>query len=177
MGQKRQRVGAVIAAGIFLVSSLAASIAVIWTLLHNKPQTTTATTTNSSSNTPSQTNPLVGTKMQNFTPVASVPSLQIIDTTVGTGAEATSTSTVSIDYVGALAVNGTIFDASPTGKPVSLSLSQVVPGFQQGVAGMKVGGTRRILIPAAQGYGASSPTDAIPANSDLVFDVTLHSVK
>lgn len=178
MAQKRQRVAAVIAALIFLVSSLAASVGVIYLLVTNKDKDTNATTTTDTSQQENQQSKLVGTKMENFTPTDTpVESLQITDTNAGTGDEAKEGGTVTVAYVGALVKDGTIFDASPEGKPATLSLTQVIEGWQKGIPGMKVGGTRRLVIPAAQAYGAQSPSPAIPANSDLVFDVTLVAVK
>jgi FKBP-type peptidyl-prolyl cis-trans isomerase len=178
MAQKRQRIAAVIAALIFLGSSLGASGYVIYLLATNKdkPAATTPAATPSTAQQPA-TNPKVGQKMDNFTPVATVSELQATDTKVGDGAAATATSKVTVAYVGALAKDGTIFDASSDGKPVSLSLDQVIKGWQQGVPGMKVGGSRRLLIPAALAYGAQSPAASIPANSDLVFDITLIAVQ
>jgi FKBP-type peptidyl-prolyl cis-trans isomerase len=56
-------------------------------------------------------------------------------------------------------------------------LNQVIPGWTEGIPGMKVGGKRRLLIPAAQAYGANPPSGSnIPANADLVFDITLYKI-
>ncbi|RYF29339.1 MAG: hypothetical protein EOO17_01835 [Chloroflexi bacterium] len=62
------------------------------------------------------------------------------------------------------------------GNPITFGLNQVIKGWTDGVPGMKVGGTRRLIIPAAQAYGASSPASNIPANSDLVFDIELTAI-
>lgn len=105
-------------------------------------------------------------------------SLQITDTTVGTGAVAEAGDTVTVDYVGTL-TDGTVFDASKNhGQPFTFTLGagQVIQGWDQGVAGMKVGGVRTLVIPAALGYGAQA-VGPIPANSTLVFQVTLLDVK
>jgi FKBP-type peptidyl-prolyl cis-trans isomerase len=115
-----------------------------------------------------------GQQLSNFTPVSQVDSLTQIDTKVGTGQEAKAGDSVVVDYVGALASNGVIFD---NGSGTSLSLDQVIDGWKEGIPGMKVGGTRRLLIPAAQAYGANPPANSgIPANANLVFDVTLKSI-
>lgn len=116
--------------------------------------------------------------MQNFTPIAHIDKLQTIDTTVGTGAEVKAGDTVTVDYTGAVAATGVVFQSSlDSGQPVTFALSQVIQGWTEGIPGMKVGGTRRLLIPAALAYGANPPSGAgIPANADLVFDVTLHSI-
>jgi peptidylprolyl isomerase len=73
--------------------------------------------------------------------------------------------------------DGTIFQSSKDmGRPATFGLNQVIAGWTQGVPGMKVGGTRRLIIPAAQAYGSSSPSANIPANSDLVFDIELSAI-
>lgn len=177
MAQKTKRIGALIAAIVFLVSSLATSAAVIWLMIDNKDNTA-ATDTSQQAQQESETNPLVGTTLAGFTPVSPVTELKTEDVKVGDGPEATATSTVTVSYVGALANNGMVFDASPEGQPVTFSLSQVIPGWQQGVTGMKVGGTRKIWIPAALAYGEQSPDPTtIPPNSDLYFEVTLNAVQ
>ncbi|HKC29209.1 MAG TPA: FKBP-type peptidyl-prolyl cis-trans isomerase [Jatrophihabitans sp.] len=110
-------------------------------------------------------------------------TLQCQDLVVGTGKEATPTSTVSVQYLGVLYKNGTQFDASWShgGKPISFSLTGVVPGFTQGIGGagkvapMRVGGRRIMILPASLGYG-STANGSIPANSSLVFVVDLTSV-
>ncbi len=120
---------------------------------------------------------LKGTQLQNFTPVASVPELQKVDLTEGQGTEVKSTDTVTVDYTGAVAATGKIFESSKdSGQPATFGLNQVIKGWTDGVPGMKVGGTRRLVIPAAQAYGASSPSPDIPANADLVFDITLQAI-
>jgi peptidylprolyl isomerase len=110
-------------------------------------------------------------------------TLQCQDLVVGTGKAATPTSTVSVQYLGALYKNGTKFDSSWSrgGKPISFSLTGVVPGFTQGIGGagkvapMHVGGRRLMILPASLGYG-STANGSIPANSALVFVVDLTSV-
>lgn len=123
-------------------------------------------------------NKLEGTKLTNFTPVASVPELQIIDVREGTGDVVPAGATITAHYTGALAKDGTIFQSSHDfGQPISFGLNQVIPGWTQGVPGMKVGGIRRLVIPAAQAYGPQSPSPNIPPNSDLVFDIELVAIK
>lgn len=121
---------------------------------------------------------LEGTKLANFTPVASVPELQIIDVAEGTGDVAPEGATITAHYTGALCKDGTIFQSSHDfGDAITFGLGQVIEGWTKGVPGMKVGGTRRLVIPAAQAYGAQSPAANIPANSDLVFDIELVAIK
>jgi FKBP-type peptidyl-prolyl cis-trans isomerase len=123
-------------------------------------------------------NKLQGTKLADFTPVASISKLQTIDTNPGTGEAVKAGDTVTVDYTGAVAATGIIFQSSKdTGQPVSFPLSGVIAGWSQGIPGMKEGGTRRLLIPANLAYGANPPqSSGIPPNADLVFDVTLHKI-
>jgi hypothetical protein len=97
----------------------------------------------------------------------------------GTGPEIQSGQTANVLYTGYLAKNGQIFDDSlkDGGAPFSFTLGagQVVPGFDAGTVGMKVGESRVILIPPSEGYGATA-NGPIPANSTLIFVVTLESI-
>lgn len=118
-----------------------------------------------------------GTKLHDFEPRESVAALEIIDTEVGTGEEVKPGATITAHYTGALVKNGIIFQSSHDfGDAITFGLSQVIAGWTEGVPGMKIGGTRRLIIPAAQAYGASSPSANIPANSDLVFDIDLVAI-
>lgn len=119
-----------------------------------------------------------GTKLPKFTPVDAVTELEIIDMEVGSGAEVPIGATITAHYTGALCKNGIIFQSSHDfGETITFGLNQVVKGWTVGVPGMKVGGTRRLIIPAEMAYGASSPASNIPANSDLVFDIDLVAIK
>lgn len=115
---------------------------------------------------------------------ASSTQVQAQDVTVGTGAEATPGMTVSVLYVGKLP-DGTVFDSSAAhnNEPFVFTLGAqgLIPGFQIGVNGMKVGGERRMAIPPALGYGTQDVKDPsgkiiIPANSTIMFDVKLVKV-
>lgn len=104
--------------------------------------------------------------------------LKIEDLTVGEGAEAVAGKEVTVHYTGTL-TNGTKFDSSlDRGTPFSFELGagDVIKGWDQGVAGMKVGGKRKLTIPAELGYGAQA-NGPIPANSTLIFEVELLEVK
>jgi len=114
------------------------------------------------------------------------PKLEYKDLVVGKGDAATAQSTATIQYVGALYKNGTVFDSSwQHGQTASFPLApgSVINGFSQGIVGttgvppMKVGGRRIIIMPAALGYGASPPQGSnIPANAPLVFVVDLKNL-
>lgn len=107
-------------------------------------------------------------------------TLIVQDLIVGTGAEAKAGDTVDVQYVGVLRSNGKEFDSSWSrgAKPFSFALGagSVIAGWDNGVVGMKVGGRRRLIIPADQGYGAQGSPPKIPANAALVFDVDLKKV-
>ena len=121
-------------------------------------------------------NALQGKPLANFTPVADIPTLQKQDITPGTGEEVKSSDTITVDYTGALASTGIVFESSlDAGTPATFPLSGVIPGWTQGVPGTKVGGTVRLLIPSALAYG-SRASDKIPADSDLVFDITVKAI-
>jgi peptidylprolyl isomerase len=114
--------------------------------------------------------------------VSAVPvpntQLKVTDDVVGTGTEVKAGDTVTVQYVGAVAQDGKVFDASWSGgQPVTFPLDQVIPGWSQGLVGMKAGGRRTLVIPAELAYGANPPPGSgIPANADLVFVVDLVSV-
>ncbi|UOV01534.1 FKBP-type peptidyl-prolyl cis-trans isomerase [Pseudoxanthomonas mexicana] len=119
-------------------------------------------------------------------PGGSVADLERIDTLAGTGAVATSGSDVTVHYTGWLYdenapdKHGMKFDSSvDRGQPFTflLGAGQVIRGWDDGVAGMKVGGKRTLLIPADLGYGSNGAGGVIPPGASLVFDVELLDVK
>lgn len=117
---------------------------------------------------------LKGTQLQNFTPVQDIPELKTVTITEGSGNETVKESdTVTVNYTGALASTGVIFESSlDSGQPATFPLSGVIKGWTKGLPGMKIGETRRLLIPSDMAYGKSG-SGAIAPDSDLVFDVTL----
>lgn len=118
--------------------------------------------------------PALGVNLATSTKLSS--GMYIRDITVGTGAEVVAGQNVSMRYTGALS-NGTQFDANTSGTPFSFQLGagRVIAGWDQGVAGMKVGGVRQLIIPSSLGYGRSD-YGPIPGGSILVFTVTVVSV-
>lgn len=166
-----KRIIFILIAVLFLVTSLGFSILVIWQTHQQDQQNKQAAA--------QQTKPkgaqLQGTKLADFTPVSSVGSLQTSDITEGKGPAVKASDIVTVNYTGAVAATGVIFQSSlDSGQPVAFPLNQVIKGWTEGIPGMKVGGKRRLLIPAADAYGANPPPGSgIPANADLVFDVDL----
>jgi len=115
--------------------------------------------------------------------VTTPTGLKYEDTKVGTGAEAKAGSKVSVHYTGWLDNNGKRgkkFDSSlDRGRPFvfNLGAGQVIRGWDEGVAGMKIGGKRTLMIPSVLGYGARGAGSDIPPNADLIFDVELLRVQ
>jgi FKBP-type peptidyl-prolyl cis-trans isomerase FkpA len=106
---------------------------------------------------------------------ATESGLYVLNVREGEGAEAVSGNTVVVHYTGWLP-NGMKFDSSrDRGEPFTFVLGEgrVIPGWEEGVAGMKVGGQRRLVIPPHLGYGPIGAGDVIPPDATLVFDVEL----
>ena len=178
-----QRVFTLTIAIVFLLTAIATSGLVIYEITRQNNQAKQLA--DLTSNKPNETTDITkkpevkleGTKLANFTPQPSVAELQKIDTVVGTGEEIKPGATVTAHYTGAVVSTGTIFQSSyDMGEPVEFPLNQVIEGWTVGIPGMKVGGTRRLIIPAAQAY-KSDARPGIPANSDLVFDIVITATK
>lgn len=119
-----------------------------------------------------------GTKLIDFSPLDTVNELGSIDLDVGTGKEVQPGDTITAHYTGALCKNGIIFQSSHDfGKPATFGLDQVISGWTQGVPGMRIGGTRRLIIPSEMAYGSRRAASNIPPNSDLVFDIELIDIR
>jgi len=116
-------------------------------------------------------------------PMTTASGLQVQDTVVGTGASPATGQTCVMHYTGWLykdGQKGAKFDSShDRGKPFSfkIGVGQVIKGWDEGVASMKVGGKRTLIIPAALGYGARGAGNVIPPNATLLFEVELLDVK
>jgi len=113
----------------------------------------------------------------NGQPTVTASGLQIIDTQVGSGAAAKAGDTVTFHYTGWLESDGSMFGTSVDGNPIQYPLTQLIPGWQEGIPGMKAGGKRRLIIPSALGYGAQGrPSSGIPGGATLIFDIELVSI-
>jgi FKBP-type peptidyl-prolyl cis-trans isomerase len=110
---------------------------------------------------------------------APAAGLQVTDQVVGTGAEALPGRTVVMHYRGRLA-DGRAFDSSyQRGRPVEFVLGQkmVIPGWEQGVRGMRAGGKRTLVVPPRLAYGAAGQGAAVPPDATLIFEVELVQVR
>lgn len=170
MARVRDRIFAGFGAALFLITASGLTIFVIFAGSNNSEDTAqpAQTCVENNSETPLPV-------PQVYKPTEPVSSLQKDDLTVGDGATAKDGDCLVVKYYGTLAKDGTKFDENFTsnlGFAFTLGTGQVIPGWDQGLVGMKVGGTRRLVIPAALGYG-NQASGSIPANSDLVFVVKL----
>lgn len=159
--------------------------------------TTTSSTSSTSTTTPASTTtaaplksvagkPCVATKGALPAGAPAVPvetgppptKLVIKDLKVGTGAAVKAGQTLSVDYIGVSCSTGVIFDSSyATGQPASFALSGVIPGWQQGIPGMKVGGERLLGIPPVLAYGKDGRAPSIAPDETLWFVVHVLSAK
>jgi FKBP-type peptidyl-prolyl cis-trans isomerase len=185
VAKPHERVFALVAALLFFVTTVAFSAVVIWQIRQDSKNNQQTKDVNqqlqdqlNQQNQQPQEGKLAGTKLENFTPVSQVDSLQIVDLKEGAGEVVKEGATVTAHYTGALAKDGTIFESSKdSGQPATFPLGQVIQGWQKGVPGMKVGGTRRLIIPASLAYGEQGSPPKIGPNEPLVFDIELISIQ
>jgi FKBP-type peptidyl-prolyl cis-trans isomerase len=140
--------------------------------------TSTPTSTTASAKTPTS-GPLAKEPTVTVPAGAAPTALVIKEIIKGTGAEAKTGQSVSVNYVGALFHGGKVFDASwKRNEPFVFTLGQgaVIKGWDQGVPGMKIGGRRELVIPANLAYGSKGAGSSIPPNAPLVFVIDLLGV-
>jgi len=117
-------------------------------------------------------------KDNNITAKPTASGLYYIEVKKGTGAKAEKGKKVTVNYTGKL-LNGNVFDSSVGKKPLDFVIGQgqVIPGWDEGISMMQVGGKAKLIVPSALGYGPQAMGEKIPAYSTLVFDVELLGVK
>jgi FKBP-type peptidyl-prolyl cis-trans isomerase len=172
MARLRERLFAGFGAFLFLASACALTIFVI---MQPGTDNTASQTSQKQQCTDSRTEETLAAP-EAYVPTEPVTTLGVTDLTQGSGPAAKVGDCLVMKYYGTLASDGTKFDENftdTTGFAFTLGQGQVITGWDNGLAGMKAGGMRRLVIPAAQAYGSQSPSAAIPANSDLVFVVKL----
>lgn len=162
-------------ASLFFMTSVATTAYVIWQIRKQDPvatgnQITTPKTTDQNQTNQTEKKVLKGTQLADYTATSTpISEIQKIDTVVGTGDEAQASSTVTVNYTLANMDDGVVRESSlDSGNPLTSPLSGLIKGWQDGVPGMKVGGKRRLLIPASLAYNDGK---------DLVFDIELLAVK
>lgn len=179
MAKRHERVFALVAAVVFLATSVAFSAAVIWQIRSDSKNKDQATTSQSEADTQTQCQFDTPTAAKEQVPEAYKPSgdvtkLETTDLVVGSGAEVKTGDCLVVKYLGTL-IDGTKFDGNfdqEKGLKFSVGTGSVIPGWDQGLVGMKVGGVRRLVIPSDLAYKEQG-SGSIPPNADLVFVVKL----
>lgn len=179
---KRQRIFAAFGAVLFFVTASALTIAVVIDMVKGSNTESTSisadrteTDTSSCEITASIATTLKFGAPDIYKPSGDVTQLETTDLSEGDGAAAKTGDCLQVKYYGTLASDGTKFDdnyGADTLFQFQLGASQVIAGWDQGLVGMKEGGTRRLVIPSDLGYGETGG-GSIPANADLVFVVKL----
>jgi len=170
-----RRIGWLLLVALFVLTGLGVGVYAFWQNTHqsNSSQAAPASCTFDVS-VPASTYPAPDP----YKPTADITQLSTTDITTGSGKAAAAGDCLVVKYYGTL-TNGTMFDenySKSTALQFQLGQGQVIPGWDNGLVGMKVGGTRRLLIPAGMAYG-NQAQGSIPANSNLVFEVKLLAVQ
>lgn len=187
MAKTHQRVFALVAALLFLASSIAFSVFVLWEMRNNgDSQSPNEDLTSIQEQLEQQSQCQIGqdsgeakTAPEVFRPEGDVTQLQVTDLEQGDGTEVEAGDCLLVKYHGTLASNGEKFDGNfdePSVLRVPIGQGSVIPGWDQGLIGMKEGGLRRLVIPSELAYGDQA-SETIPANSDLVFVVELIEIE
>lgn len=184
MGQLQQRIIALSGAIVFFLSIIGLTVVVIFTMIQENKNADTNPAQDPTAAANACQAPTEGIETlaepEAFVAEADVTELQTTDIEDGTGEAAKTGDCLVVKYYGTLASNGEKFDGNftdPTAFAFTLGQGQVIQGWDEGLVGMKEGGVRRIVIPSDKAYGEQSPSEQIPANSDLVFQVKLLEVK
>jgi FKBP-type peptidyl-prolyl cis-trans isomerase len=180
MARMRDRVFAGMGALLFFGSACALTVFVILNPGKDNASNTSAQTSQQQACSDTSTSEPTLAVPDIYKPGGAVTELQTTDLEPGTGPAAKDGDCLVVKYYGTLASNGTKFDENFTSGSAfafTLGQGQVIQGWDKGMVGLKAGGMRRLVIPAALGYGSQSPSSSIPANSDLVFVVKLLRVQ
>ncbi|HUC94966.1 MAG TPA: FKBP-type peptidyl-prolyl cis-trans isomerase [Candidatus Saccharimonadales bacterium] len=165
---------------IFLVALIIAGGIAIFSRKGSANNQPLATVVPTATIEPTAESTVVPTATGSAKPLTQVDKLIIQDENVGTGIEAITGKKVTVNYTGTL-TDGTKFDSSlnPGRTPFEFTLGagEVIAGWDQGVAGMKVGGKRKLTIPASLGYGDQGAGNLIPPGATLIFEVELLKVE
>lgn len=175
MTRMRDRIFAGFGAVLFFVTACALTVFVIIDFNRGSSKTSTQTQPDTATTCSSDKTETPLPVPEVYKATAPVDSLQVTDLEEGTGAVAKNGDCLVMKYYGTLATDGTKFDENFTttaGFAFTLGAGSVIQGWDQGLVGIKEGTTRRLVIPASLGYGASG-AGSIPANADLVFVVKL----
>jgi hypothetical protein len=179
MARMRERIFAGFGALLFLASACAFTIFILLGAgsgSSNPPQY--VATAKCDISTPVQAGTVPAPEV--YKPTGPVSALEKTDLEQGSGTATKNGDCLVMKYQGSLATDGTVFDqnyAKPQALQFTLGGGQVIQGWDQGLVGMKVGGTRRLVIPYSLGYGVTGSPPSIPANADLVFIVKLIQIK
>lgn len=181
MAKTHQRVFALVAALLFLATTVAFSAIVVWQMRQDSAQPEQPEVTQTPTEETCQIDEVAGEVKavpEVFKPSSDVTKLEVTDLKVGDGQTVQAGDCVSVKYHGTLATNGEKFDGNfdqPKLLRMPIGVGSVIKGWDQGVVGMKVGGVRRLVIPSELAYGEQGG-GTIPANSDLVFVVEVVSL-
>jgi peptidylprolyl isomerase len=178
--RRRNRIVAMVLAGLLVLGLGSWGIAIAATGGGKKNSATpAASATPTPTPAPIQTPAALKAKPKITVPKTTAPTTLVTkDLVAGTGPVVKSGQQLVVNYVGVLYSNGKEFDSSWKNKttfPVTIGKGQVIPGWDQGIPGMKVGGRRELIIPPALAYGAAGSPPTIPANATLIFVVDVLS--
>lgn len=171
-----KRAGWLSLALLFVITGLGIGLVSFWQNTHQKDNSSQAAQATCQIASVPNTEILPAPEI--FKPSGDVTQLEITDLSQGTGEAVKAGDCLQAKYYGSLASSGEMFDENftqPTTLKFQVGTGQVIPGWDQGLIGMKAGGERRLVIPSEQAYG-SRATGQIPANSDLVFVVKLQQI-
>lgn len=193
MAQRARRSRELLVSTLVFTAAFGLTALLLWKLFVSNPGSGTQPTANfpspeelAEAATPQSakkpSGPLKGTRLEQYAPPdrrESIADIENFDIKIGDGAEVAAHDTVEADYIAAAAATGIIYESSlDTGQSAVLVLDTLVPGWRDGMIGMKEGGTRRLYLTAPEAYGANPPAGSgLPENAEIVIEVTLRKVQ